>query len=372
MMISSDISSDINSPLSLPSLGEDADQYFRSLFGFQHDQAQLFEKSKYFVPLPWILQCKSDYTLAENWTEVLGSITTSLNTAAAAAAAAAVAGNKSAAVFTPNDTYSDLLQKLLSFTVTETVSDSGEVSTFSRKMVTLHDIKSTDVKLYQSHFKYLEETALTPELIVSIYGEPKSFTFDSTYLGATTTFDLVPNGKKIFLCEENKLIYLNLLADFLARKSILSQLQAILQTMERFIKFDVIKSTGISLAEFETLLIGSNNFNVDDWKANCRYASCGENDLVIKLFWKYISELSQEMRQKLFQFATGQRRLPYGGFSALSEKFQIEVSRGMAVDSLPSVRTCFHTLILPMYTSYSVLEQKINFAINNCMSLEFV
>jgi E3 ubiquitin-protein ligase TRIP12 len=77
------------------------------------------------------------------------------------------------------------------------------------------------------------------------------------------------------------------------------------------------------------------------------------------------------------KFATGSVRLPIGGFKMLNPKLTIvkrELLSTYGMNSkyneisqnyyLPSVMTCQNYLKIPEYTSYEMLTEKMNLAIN--------
>lgn len=85
---------------------------------------------------------------------------------------------------------------------------------------------------------------------------------------------------------------------------------------------------------------------------------------------KYLSELDKTNQQKFLKFSTGCTRLPLGGFSSLSPPLTVVkrvLSNYKENDDnfyLPSVMTCQNYLKLPNYSSFEILKEKINIAIN--------
>lgn len=85
---------------------------------------------------------------------------------------------------------------------------------------------------------------------------------------------------------------------------------------------------------------------------------------------KYLSELDKSSQQKFLKFSTGCTRLPLGGFSSLSPPLTVVkrvLSNYKENDDnfyLPSVMTCQNYLKLPNYSSFEILKEKMNIAIN--------
>lgn len=88
--------------------------------------------------------------------------------------------------------------------------------------------------------------------------------------------------------------------------------------------------------------------------------------------WKIFSTLSQKELSHLLQFCTGSSRVPIGGFSSL------ESNRGnmspFCITKCPYIpntknfiraHTCFNRLDLPEYPNLTMLQESIQFILNN-------
>ncbi len=83
---------------------------------------------------------------------------------------------------------------------------------------------------------------------------------------------------------------------------------------------------------------------------------------------RYLSQLSN-LNQRLFlQYVTGSPRLPHGGFAKLNPRLTISkriTPEGDFPDVyLPSVMTCQNYLKIPEYSTYEVLRDKFDYALN--------
>jgi len=117
--------------------------------------------------------------------------------------------------------------------------------------------------------------------------------------------------------------------------------------------------------EFDLLVCGSPQIDVDDWADNTDYAGDyrrrGAKHTVIVWFWKVLRDLDHAHRAKLLQYCTGSNRLPCHGFKALQRndgKYQKFSIHSLPRNELrfPRAHTCFNRLDLPLYSSKNELE----------------
>ena len=81
-----------------------------------------------------------------------------------------------------------------------------------------------------------------------------------------------------------------------------------------------------------------------------------------------MTSLDKNEQKQFLIFTTGASRLPFGGFKALSPKLTVVKS---AINSnenpdkfLPTVMTCQNYLKIPDYSSFEILKEKFNIAMN--------
>ena len=119
------------------------------------------------------------------------------------------------------------------------------------------------------------------------------------------------------------------------------------------------------------MLNGRPVIDVDELRAYCVYQSSskafGEAHVTVVWLWKLAREMGVSQRRALLLFFTGSSRIPLDGFDP-----PLNVTEGadMREDSLPRAHTCFNQLVLPAYSSYQVMRDKILFAIANTNSFE--
>ena len=176
------------------------------------------------------------------------------------------------------------------------------------------------------------------------------------------TINLKPGGSNIYVTEENKYEYLDLLAQYKLCSQIKDQTSAFLDGLHRMVPDSLLAL--FDEHELELLLCGIREYNLSDLKKNHIIVGgifSGPSLKVLNWFWLALSSFTTEQMARLVQFTTGSSQLPQGGFAALQPKFQIMGSG--EPNSLPTAHTCFNMICLPDYNQYSQFEQALLTAI---------
>lgn len=225
---------------------------------------------------------------------------------------------------------------------------------------TLEDIKIIDQELYASYMSVLNEDVTDLDLVFSVeyydFNEPKEI-------------DLKHNGRNIKVTNDNKKEYIDLLIKNKFENIISDQLFFLKKGLFEIVDQQLIQN--LSSAEFELLICGSNDIDVDDWIKNTKYTEgFSEDDINVIWFWKAVRSFTLQEKSKLLMFCTGSPRVPFGGFKNLVNKgedcvFTIRKS-DKDLDGLPEAHTCINWLVMPKYSSYEVLREKVLYAINEC------
>ncbi|KAH8864536.1 NEDD4-like E3 ubiquitin-protein ligase WWP1 [Schistosoma japonicum] len=226
-----------------------------------------------------------------------------------------------------------------------------------KRKLTLEDLGHTDHSYYQSLI-YIRDNPVD-ECDLDLY-------FVGTYdlLGEMHEDELIEGGKDIKVTDENKFDYIRLMVDWRFNRGVTKQTEEIHKGI-----FEVLNPEWLELfdeREFELLLSGMPEIDVDDWEKNTVYLKYTRSSKQIIWFWKLVRKLDNEHRARLLQFVTGTCHLPLGGFSELigsggRQLFCIE--RTGDEHWLPRSHTCFNRLDLPPYSSYDQLYEKLQMAI---------
>ncbi|GKT32901.1 hypothetical protein ADUPG1_006948 [Aduncisulcus paluster] len=188
------------------------------------------------------------------------------------------------------------------------------------------------------------------------------FTRTHRFLGETFVDELVKDGRKIMVKQDNKLDYVAKYVQYELNSSVEKQFESFKRGFN--VVLGSIESLEIfSAIELKSAACGIIDLNFDDLQASCRYdGGYHSKHRCIKMFWKVLKRFDNEQKQNFLTFATGTNRVPIGGLKEL--KFVI-VRGGGSQQMLPSAHTCFNALILPEYDNETILRAKLLKAIEN-------
>jgi len=224
-------------------------------------------------------------------------------------------------------------------------------------------IDSSALKALDS-VRNIDQTGVGPEDFATIFYE--SFT---TYLPDGTCVELVPGGKNIDLTFENRHEYCDL-----AIKTQMSaydkQIKAIREGISWIVPINIIDGL-FTASQFETLICGKQQMNIDLLKSQTEYA-LDRNDERVRNLWVLLGEMTPEQQSLFLRFCWGRSRLPLTVSGFNGKKFKIDsISRGNNPDLiLPEACTCFFTLKLPLYTTIDAMRAKLIYAIYNCVAID--
>ena len=243
-------------------------------------------------------------------------------------------------------------------------ASSGESNTYKGSV---NDLRDMDEELYKGMLRLKNYPGDVSELgidftindQVSPPGQPLK----------TVTRNLIPNGDKTLVTNDNRLLYIS----YVARHRLV--LQPALQT-SAFLRGlrQIIRPSWLSMfnqIELQRLVGGdSSEIDVDDLRRNTVYGGVyvigddNEEHPSIKLFWRVMKSLTDAQRRDVLKYVTSTPRAPLLGFSQLKPKFSIR-DAGRDETRLPSTSTCVNLLKLPQYTSMAVMREKLLYAVTS-------
>lgn len=214
------------------------------------------------------------------------------------------------------------------------------------------------------HYKNLQAWLLTD--VVAADG--MTFTVDRRALGETSHVNLIENGDKVLVDNNNKHEYVRLLIEYKLKTCVAEQMDAFIEGFLSVIPRPILRRN-FSLQELPNVIAGVPFVDVVDLMENTEYTAgyTIESEEIVA-FWEVVREMNTDQLFKLIKFVTGSSTVPLGGFAHLKQgalgrpgKFTIE--RTDNTDLLPHSHTCFNTLVLPAYASEAELEWKLKTAI---------
>jgi len=174
--------------------------------------------------------------------------------------------------------------------------------------------------------------------------------------------DLVPNGSNCRVTSDNKEEYLNAIANYRLGTRVSKEVESFLKGLHVIVPDDLLSNFDEN--ELELLMCGKSEFDLKDLKQN--YLDWftpfdTQHKRILEWFWTAISNLSDDEKAKLLQFATGSSLLPHGGFKALNPKFSIALSS--TYGQLPTAHTCINQICLSDNFSFEEFEKCLRLAI---------
>ncbi|GJN15803.1 hypothetical protein PR202_gb02745 [Eleusine coracana subsp. coracana] len=122
---------------------------------------------------------------------------------------------------------------------------------------------------------------------------------------------------------------------------------------------------------FNQMLAGINDtIDVKEWKAHTDYHGYRRKSHRVEWFWKAVEAMTVEQRRRLLFFWTSVEYLPFDGFSGLGSRLSIFRSHN-SCDHLPTSGTCFYQLHLPAYTSYNMMQGRLQMIVQEHVSSSF-
>ncbi|XP_053395047.1 apoptosis-resistant E3 ubiquitin protein ligase 1-like [Mercenaria mercenaria] len=218
--------------------------------------------------------------------------------------------------------------------------------------------ETDDPELYKTKIKYIEENDI--EGMELTFSE-EEYNVGTNGNGGVKVIDLIQNGSKMAVTNENKLQYLDHLAQYRLANAVRDQIDTFLKGLNELIPDNLLSIFDEN--ELELLLCGMRKYSVADLKNN--HIITGSSHAfrrVLDWFWTIISSFSDEQMARLLQFTTGCSQLPPGGFAELVPKFQL--SPGYTYNTLPTAHTCFNNLCLPDYDSIEQFHRSLLIALN--------
>lgn len=222
---------------------------------------------------------------------------------------------------------------------------------------TLADLREINPKMAQSlEFILGCEDANLEE---SLY---QPFTVEFDRFGETICHELVPDGREVFVSQENKAEYVYLLIDYIFNQQCEEQFRAFRRGFFEVVAEDILQLC--QPEELELMVCGSKVLDFADLQKETEYVDgYTEDSPVVKWLWQIVHEdMTDHEKKKFLQFSTGCDRAPVGGLATLP----FYVGRhGPDTDRLPTAHTCFNHLLIPEYSSKEKLKSKLLNAIQN-------
>lgn len=241
---------------------------------------------------------------------------------------------------------------------------------------------TTDVSKYEQMLQPLKE------LDITTYNSLKWMLENDITDIIFETFTVNVNGKDVPLCrdgdkkdvtEENKEEYVKLIIEWKTVYSISELLDPFLQGFHELVPLNILQDCNLTAQELDLILNGKQEIDVDEIRGYCIFQGAkkngnskddvpfGEDCDIIEWLWRILRSFDQPTRRLYLKFVTGTSRVPLDGYDP---PFNITEGVDMDLDSLPKAHTCFNQLVLPYYSNYDKMKERLMFAIMNTEGFE--
>ena len=248
------------------------------------------------------------------------------------------------------------------------------------------DLQSSFPQLHQSLSAILSYDGA--EAVEDVFG--LTFSVDSEVMGSTHSQPLLPNGESMPVTAINRHEYVKLFTKYQLEDSISVQFDAFARGFWSVLPRHLLAPL-LQPVDLELLVCGQREMDFDALEAATKYEGFpvrGRHNQhsaayqahlnpfapaqpvtavkpahpVIKHFWSIVHGLDPAQKKQLLHFVTGSSSVPVKG---LSEVKLVIANGGSDVRLLPSSRTCFSTLMLPLYKTEAELKKKLLISIEH-------
>ena len=167
----------------------------------------------------------------------------------------------------------------------------------------LDDLEELEPDLAKS-LRFIQKNPITDDLGIS-------FTYENDVLGTKKTYELVPGGYEKLINEENKQEYIDLILKAKLHYEIEAQGNAFKAGLFEIVPKYLIHH--LLPYEFEMLVCGQSEIELEDLKQSVQYKNCSSSDPLIQWFWEIVDKFSQSEKIGLLIFITGSASIPYRG-----------------------------------------------------------
>ena len=254
---------------------------------------------------------------------------------------------------------------------------AGAASRETSYRANLNDLRDLDEGLYQGLLQLknypgnVDDFALNFTIEDAIEQRRRDTTAPASSASSrnrTVTRELRPGGSSLSVTNENRLVYISLVARHRLQFQPRFQTSAFLRGLGQ-----IVSPSWLSMfnqSELQTLISGSRtSIDINDLRRNTLYGgvyALGDDGIehpTVQYFWKALELMADSDRRKVLKFVTSTPRAPLLGFDQLNPRFSIRDS-GSDQSRLPTTSTCVNLLKLPVYHSLAVLKERLLYSVN--------
>ncbi|KAE8354497.1 hypothetical protein BDV28DRAFT_130808 [Aspergillus coremiiformis] len=214
----------------------------------------------------------------------------------------------------------------------------------------------SEVRLYTERVNLSPPSSMGAEATES-YGDRAKSLDGSVVMQSPTP----PAEEASFVTNRNRSQFVRDYIFWLTDKSIRPQFEAFAQGF-----YTCLDRSALSIftpEALKTVVEGIQEIDMDELEHHARYeGGFDPSHRIIRDFWHIARRFPAEKKAQLLEFVTASDRVPVNGIASIMFVIQ---KNGVGDARLPTSLTCFGRLLLPEYSSMSVLEDKLNKALEN-------
>ena len=195
-----------------------------------------------------------------------------------------------------------------------------------------------------------------------------TFTCSYELFDESHTVELVPYGNNRPVTQDNKHEYIRLMTQWLLKDRYEPAISSLMEGFTNHI--NVARYMKIfSLTELQQLLGGVAHIDPKELSKNALFGGfVSQSDAVLYLF-QLLEELPHEKLSKFLSFVSGCPCVPIDG---LKPPLLVTLMEEGTDESLPKAHTCFNQIVIPKYSSYDVLKDRVLYALENASEGFFI
>eukprot|EP01130_Rhizamoeba_saxonica_P016883 TRINITY_DN7896_c0_g1_i1.p1 TRINITY_DN7896_c0_g1~~TRINITY_DN7896_c0_g1_i1.p1 ORF type:complete len:901 (+),score=202.86 TRINITY_DN7896_c0_g1_i1:271-2703(+) len=226
----------------------------------------------------------------------------------------------------------------------------------------LKDIDETSMNAIRS-IREIDQEGVDADMFEDIF-----FEVFTTFLPDGSEVELCENGKNIDLTFHNRHEYCDLVL-YAQLHCYDKQIAAMREGINAIVPLNIIDGL-FTWKQLQLQICGRPSMDVDLLKSQTDYSSFSATDSTILYLWTSLEAMTPVEQSLFLRFVWGRTRLPLT-VSGFEKRFTIEQSLRTPTESvLPEACTCFFKLKLPPYQSYETLNEKMMYAIRNCVAID--
>ncbi|XP_043941704.1 E3 ubiquitin-protein ligase HECTD3-like [Protopterus annectens] len=187
----------------------------------------------------------------------------------------------------------------------------------------------------------------------------------TTMLSDQNVVELIPGGSHIPVKYEDRKEFIQLVQQVRLQESKI-QIAAIQTGLLRVVPRIVF--TLLTWQELEKKICGDPEITVEALKQSTEYAGIEPTENRIQYLWEALTNFTNEDRRCFLRFITGRSRLPTNIIIHRGKLEYDDCTKDL--DLFPESSTCCNTLFLPDYPSAKLCEEKLRYAIYNCVTID--